>query len=92
MYLDRLDVDLIKIDRAFVDGIDKSESQQAIATAMVGLGIQLGMKVLAEGVETKAEAKVMRDIGCHYGQGYLWARPMPAGEFQDLLETGLDID
>ena len=57
---------------------------------MVGLGTQLGMKVLAEGVETEAEAKVMREIGCNYGQGYLWARPMPADEFQKLLESGLE--
>ncbi len=93
MYLDRLDVDLIKIDRAFITDIDQSESHQSIVSAMVGLGTELGIKVLAEGVERTKEADVLRDIGCHHGQGYLWARPMPADEFQGLLQNGLkDID
>ena len=93
VYLDRLDVDLIKIDRAFITDIDQSESHQSIVGAMVGLGSQLGIKVLAEGVETKEEANVLRRAGCDYGQGYRWGRPMPASEFRQLLQNGLkDID
>ena len=91
VYLDRLDVDLIKIDRAFITDIDQSESRQSIVGAMVGLGSQLGMKVLAEGVETEEEAAVIRDTGCHYGQGYLWGRPVPAEEFKRLLQDGLKL-
>ncbi len=90
VYLDRLDVDLIKIDRAFITDVDQSDSRQTIVSAMVGLGSQLGMKVLAEGVETEEEAAVIRGTGCHYGQGYLWARPVPAEEFQQVLQNGLD--
>ena len=88
VYLDRLDVDMIKIDRAFVMDIDQSETSRSIVRAIVGLGTQLGKKVIAEGVETTAEFHVLRELGCHQGQGYFWARPLPEAEFSQVLQNG----
>ena len=75
---------------AFVTDIHKKPNARTIVEAMVGLGTKLGKKVVAEGVEVQEEADVLKEIGCHFGQGYLWARPMPAAEFQQLLQNGLE--
>jgi len=75
-YLDRLPADRIKIDRSFVNALHAGERGARIAEMIVPLGRQLGMRVLAEGVETEEQAKRLRALGCHEAQGYLYARPM----------------
>ncbi len=67
--------DLIKIDMALVRGIDESRSRQVIVTGIVGIARQLGIEVLAEGVETRSEARLLRGLGIALMQGYLFARP-----------------
>ena len=90
VYLDRLDVDIIKIDRAFVKNVDQSDASRSIVGAIIGLGTQLGKKVVAEGVETAAEFRVLKELGCHQGQGYFWSKPMPEAGFRQLLTSGLE--
>jgi diguanylate cyclase (GGDEF)-like protein len=84
-YLDRLPADRIKIDRSFVNALHAGEKGARIAEMIVPLGHQLGMRVLAEGVETEAQADRLRTLGCHEAQGYLYARPMPLSELLPWL-------
>lgn len=78
-YLQRFKVSRLKIDRCFVHDMMTSSDAAAIARAIVGLARELGMRVLAEGVETKEQAAAVRDLGCHEAQGWLYGKPAPAG-------------
>ena len=80
-YLQRFPVDEIKIDRSFVIDVDSKAGNQALVSAIVGLGRALGLSVVAEGVETDAQAARLRHLGCDVLQGFLYARPMPADQF-----------
>ncbi|HEX3468031.1 MAG TPA: EAL domain-containing protein [Candidatus Elarobacter sp.] len=81
-YLKYLPVDTIKLDRAFVAGIAEDEFDHAIATAVLALARDLELECIAEGVETEAQAQVLRELGCPLLQGYLFGRPQPAGAFE----------
>jgi diguanylate cyclase (GGDEF)-like protein len=72
-----LKVDRLKIDRGIITHIASSQRNQAIVSALIRLGDALSMEMLAEGVETEADAEALRTLGCALGQGYLFARPMP---------------
>ncbi|MBB5203225.1 diguanylate cyclase (GGDEF)-like protein [Inhella inkyongensis] len=80
--LRQLQVERLKIDRAFVQEAQTSAAGSSIAAMVVNLGRTLGMQVLAEGIETEEQAAQLVALGCHEGQGYLFARPMPG----ELLE------
>ncbi len=81
-YLHRLPIDRLKIDRAFVRDLDsKSGSGASIAQTVIGLGRSLGLSVIAEGVETEAQAKLLMDLGCPLAQGFLYSRPVDAEAF-----------
>lgn len=84
-YLDRLPADRLKIDRAFVSALDSGDTTARIAEMIVPLGHRLGMQVLAEGVETPAQAQALRQLGCDEVQGYLYGKPMPLDGFADWL-------
>jgi EAL domain-containing protein (putative c-di-GMP-specific phosphodiesterase class I) len=86
-YLKRLPIDILKIDRSFVSDLPKDTNDLAIATAIVALGHSLGLTVIAEGIETQAQAESLLNLGCDLGQGYLYARPMPAEKVAQYLET-----
>lgn len=89
-YLHRLPLNRLKIDRSFVNDMDRpGNSGTGIADMVVKLGQSLGLSVIAEGVETEAQAELLRGIGCELAQGYLYARPMAAGAFRDWLEAHL---
>jgi diguanylate cyclase (GGDEF)-like protein/PAS domain S-box-containing protein len=77
-YLKRLPLDAVKLDRAFVHGLDESGVDQQIVGAVVQMARALGMTVVAEGVETEGQRDRLRELGCHVLQGYHFARPMPA--------------
>jgi diguanylate cyclase (GGDEF)-like protein/PAS domain S-box-containing protein len=81
-YLKTLPVDALKIDRVFVDGLGTDGDDHAIVTAVIALARAMSLGVIAEGVETEAQLRVLRDLGCDHAQGYLFARPMP---FDDLV-------
>jgi len=85
-YLQRFHYDTLKIDRSFVNAIDRDGDGSAIVRTIVALGNQLSMNVIAEGVETAAQARWLRELHCPQGQGYWFARPMEAGHAEILLE------
>ncbi len=84
-YLKRLPVGKLKIDRSFVADITSNPIDGAIAHAIIQLGHSLGMKVLAEGVETEAQANMLSDLGCDQIQGLLISPPLPADAFVDFV-------
>jgi diguanylate cyclase (GGDEF)-like protein/PAS domain S-box-containing protein len=87
-YLSGLPVDCLKIDRAFVMRLDKGGRDAALAQAVVSMGHALGMRVLAEGVETAEQLRFLRSHDCDEGQGYLFAKPATPDALADLLRKG----
>ncbi len=79
-YLRRLDVDYIKIDQSFVRDLEDSAETQLILDALVDIAKGLDKMLVVEGIETESQARIIRDLGCDMGQGYLWGRPMPTNE------------
>jgi EAL domain-containing protein (putative c-di-GMP-specific phosphodiesterase class I) len=77
-YLRKLHAGELKIDRSFVLDLETSADARAVVDAVVKLAQALGLKVVAEGVETEAQHQILRAFGCHELQGYLFARPMSA--------------
>lgn len=75
-YLRDLPVDRLKIDRSFISGLPEDQSLASIVKAIVALGQSLGFTVIAEGVETEEQRKLLQQYGCHEGQGFLFAKPM----------------
>jgi EAL domain-containing protein (putative c-di-GMP-specific phosphodiesterase class I) len=73
--LRQLPVDVLKIDRHFGEDIDTDAAARSMCSAVVAMGNDLGLRVVAEGVEREAQVAVLRDIGCEGGQGYLFGRP-----------------
>ena len=88
-YLQSLPINELKIDRSFVRNLPASEGNLAIVRAVVALASALGVKVIAEGVETEDERNALAGNGCRFFQGYLFARPLPADEFEGLLREAL---
>lgn len=84
--LRRFPIDTLKVDKSFVQKMGQSHEDFEIARMIISLGHTLGMDVIAEGVETKADAEALRSLGCELGQGYFWAKPLPAVEATALLE------
>ncbi len=80
-YLKRLPLDEIKIDRSFVANLIEDPNNTAIVKSMVAIATAFSLHLVAEGVETTAEAEFLHTLGCHCHQGYLYARPLPAEEF-----------
>ncbi|HUL95870.1 MAG TPA: EAL domain-containing protein [Usitatibacter sp.] len=89
-YLKQLAVNELKIDRAFVSGMEADQRNAAIVRSTIELGHNLGLAVVAEGVETEHELAELRRFGCDSAQGYLFARPMPAASFQRWLAGARD--
>ncbi len=89
-YLQRLPVDVLKIDKAFVDGVARGGPDAALARTVVALGHACGLRTVAEGVETEAQRAALAALGCDAAQGYLFARPHEAAAAGRLLCTGAD--
>jgi diguanylate cyclase (GGDEF)-like protein len=75
----------LKIDKSFIDGLLADENDKAVASAVISLGQTLNMRVIAEGVETEAQAAFLRNINCDEMQGYLFSKPLPAQGIEELL-------
>lgn len=86
-YLKKFDIDYLKIDRSFVRDLVTDPSDRAIAEAVIAMAHKLGMKVVAEGVETIEQRDLLAAAGCDYGQGFLLAEPMPAAQFASTVFT-----
>jgi diguanylate cyclase (GGDEF)-like protein len=85
VYLRRFPIDVLKIDRLFVAGIEGNDADRSIVVSLVGLAHSLGMTAVAEGVETTGQLELLREVGCERGQGYLWSPAVPAAEAERLL-------
>jgi EAL domain-containing protein (putative c-di-GMP-specific phosphodiesterase class I) len=77
-YLKRFPVESLKVDRSFIDGLGREPEDTAICTAVVSLAHALGLRAVAEGVETPEQLAELRTLGCELAQGYLFGRPAPA--------------
>jgi EAL domain-containing protein (putative c-di-GMP-specific phosphodiesterase class I) len=78
-------IDIIKIDRSFIQGIEHDPKDAAIAANLVSLAHALGLVIVAEGIESEGQLEQLRDLGCDLAQGYLLARPAPAAAITSLL-------
>jgi diguanylate cyclase (GGDEF)-like protein len=85
-YLHRFPLNYLKIDRSFVSRMTDTKDNSEIVKTIVTLAHNLGMKVIAEGVETAEQAEQLRTLGCEYGQGYLFSRPISQSKVLELLE------
>jgi EAL domain-containing protein (putative c-di-GMP-specific phosphodiesterase class I) len=83
-YLRRMPLDKIKVDRSFVAALGHDPAAHALVRSIIGLAKVLGFETNAEGVETKAQAHMLRDEGCQEVQGYYFGRPVPAEEFAEF--------
>ena len=81
-YLKKFDIDFLKIDQSFTRNLDSNSDDFTLCEAIIVMAHKLGMKVIAEGVETDYQRQVLADAGCDYGQGYLFSRPVTAEEFE----------
>ncbi|MGP1386058.1 MAG: putative bifunctional diguanylate cyclase/phosphodiesterase [Thainema sp.] len=85
-YLRRFPIDTLKVDRSFVLKMAESREDAEIVRMIIDLGHTLGMDLIAEGVETQADADQLRSLTCEFGQGYFWAKPLPPAEATALLQ------
>ena len=90
-YLKHLPVDILKIDRSFVKDLPHNSDDREITSLIITLAKKLNRKVIAEGVETLGQIEFLRENGCDYGQGYYYARPLPADEFLVALFNWQDV-
>jgi diguanylate cyclase (GGDEF)-like protein/PAS domain S-box-containing protein len=89
-YLRRFPLDVLKLDRSFVSGLGTDTEAPTIAAAIIEMARALGLTVIAEGVETKAQLASLRSLGCHSAQGYYFARPLPADAVTAFLRRSFE--
>lgn len=88
-HLTRLPIDVLKVDQSFIRGLETSQVDLEVTSTIIGLAHSLNMKAIAEGVETREQLDIVRDLGCDVVQGFYFSRPVPEVEMVDLL-TSLD--
>lgn len=84
-YLKRLPIQVLKIDRSFIRGLPDAADDSALTIATLAMARGLGLRVIAEGVETRAQLEFLREHGCRYVQGFLYSKPLPVSEMTALL-------
>lgn len=87
-YLKQLPMNTLKIDRSFIENIEEEEADKAIAKAMVSLAHNLGLMIVAEGVENEGQMEILKEADCDAAQGYLLSRPLDAAAFLDYVKSG----
>ena len=90
-YLKKFDIDYIKIDQSFIANLAHGSSDMVLCEAMIVMAHKLGMKVIAEGIETAEQLALLLKAGCDYGQGYLFSEALSADDFEQLLEQRTKI-
>ena len=86
-YLKRFPLNTLKIDRSFIQDIDTNEDDREITKAIIAMGQNLKLKVLAEGVENLEQLEILKQSGCDYIQGFYFSKALPANEIQAFLKT-----
>lgn len=90
-YLHRFDIDYLKVDRSFVSELGRDSTSTALTEAIIAMAHKLGIKAVAEGVESERQHELLVRFGCDYAQGFLYSHPLPADEFARLLEKGRSL-
>jgi diguanylate cyclase (GGDEF)-like protein len=91
-HLQRFPVDVIKIDKSFVDSVCVGSEESMVVRSVLAIGAEFGLQVVAEGIESEEQHVELQRLGCDYGQGYLYAIPTPAQGIDDLLSLVQAID
>lgn len=84
-YLRRFPIDILKMDKSFLDDIPGNNADEAVVRAIVDIGVTLGLQLVAEGIETGEQAAALAELGCPFGQGFWFARPLPPAEALGLV-------
>jgi EAL domain-containing protein (putative c-di-GMP-specific phosphodiesterase class I) len=87
-HLQSFPVDIIKVDKSFVDGVCRGTDDAMLVRSVLAIGREFGLQVVAEGIESEDQDVELRRLGCSYGQGFLYARPVDAATIDELLSTG----
>nr|WP_275575201.1 EAL domain-containing protein [Methylocucumis oryzae] len=88
-YLKKFDIDYLKIDQSFVRNLDSQSEDGVLCEAIIVMAHKLGIKVIAEGVETLEQFRLLKDMGCDFGQGYYFSRPVNSDVFSSYLNDNL---
>jgi EAL domain-containing protein (putative c-di-GMP-specific phosphodiesterase class I) len=88
-YLHSFPVDNLKIDRSFIQRLHKEKSNLGLLTAIVQIAKTMGMNLIAEGIETSEQLAQLKLLGCQFGQGYLFSKPLPSEEVAHFLSNSL---
>lgn len=84
-YLKKFDIDYLKIDRSFISNLNSKSNDRILCEAVITMAHRLGMKVIAEGVETDSQKDLLMAMGCDFGQGYFFSKPLPADQFETFF-------
>ena len=90
-YVHQIPVDVLKIDRSFIERLNDPDGTRPIVEAVIGMAQRLGLHVVAEGVETQEQQQLLQEAGCERYQGYLFARPLPPAEAESCLKASLTV-
>jgi predicted signal transduction protein with EAL and GGDEF domain len=92
-HLQQFPVDVLKVDKSFVDGLCRSNDEATLVRSVLAIGAEFGLQVVAEGIQSAEQDAELRRLGCDYGQGYFYAPGMPARELDELLglEHALEV-
>jgi len=90
-YLNKFDIDYLKIDKSFISNLENKTSDISLCDAIILMSHTLGLKVIAEGVETEGQKKILSDAGCDFAQGYIFSKPVSAKEFEKILLPELAV-
>jgi len=85
-YIKEFDIDYLKIDQSFVCNLEANSIEESLCQAIVVMAHKLDLKVIAEGIETQQQLELLKAMGCDYGQGYLFSKPLPANKFEQLIK------
>ncbi len=85
-YLKKFDIDYLKIDQSFISNLDSKSNDRILCEAVITMAHRLGMKVVAEGVETNSQKQLLIAMGCDYGQGYFFSKPLTTENFEAFLQ------
>ncbi|OWY63466.1 hypothetical protein B7486_52975, partial [cyanobacterium TDX16] len=91
-YLQRFPIDIIKIDRSFVDGLGQNGNEPGVVRAIIDVARRIGARTVAEGIEGAEQLKALKKLRCDSGQGFYFARPMPASDFTERLADSAEGD
>ena len=89
-YLKHFPIDVLKIDRSFIEGAIDNKTDASLVEAVVRIGHSLSLKLVGEGIETQQHYDYLRSLGCDFGQGYLISKPLPVDEFIALCQQSSD--